>query len=66
MVIHRRKKVFYKQKVRNIKTTNPRKWWSMMKKITDKSCGSASGISYATDDANILSGKDDDDDETFI
>ena len=38
----------------------------MMKKITDKSCGSASGISYATDDANILSGKDDDDDETFI
>lgn len=29
-----------------------------MKKITDKSCGSASGISYAADDANNLSGKD--------
>ena len=30
----------------------------MMNKITDKSCGSASGISYAADDGNILSGKD--------
>ena len=43
-----RKKAFYPEKVSFLKNTDPRKWWSLVNKLSSKSCG-ASAISYEVD-----------------
>ena len=42
------KNPFYPEKVSFLKNTDPRKWWSLVNKLSSKSCG-ASAISYEVD-----------------
>ena len=43
-----RKKAFYSEKVSYLKNTDPRKWWSLVNKLSGKSNGT-SAISYEVD-----------------
>ena len=49
-----RKKAFYSEKVSFLKNTDPRKWWSLVNKLSSKSCD-ASAISFEVDN-KVLSG----------
>ena len=49
-----RKKAFYSEKLSYLKSTDPRKWWSLVKKLSGKSSG-ASAIRYEVDN-KVLSG----------
>ena len=48
------KKAFYSEKLSYLKSTDPRKWWSLVKKLSGKSSG-ASAIRYEVDN-KVLSG----------
>ena len=49
-----REKAFYSEKVSYLKNTDPRKWWSLVNRLSGKSSG-ASAISYEVDN-KVLSG----------
>ena len=49
-----KKKAFYSEKLSYLKSTDPRKWWSLVRKLSGKSSG-ASAISYEVDN-KVLSG----------
>lgn len=54
-VITRRKCEFYKNKVNNLKSTDPRKWWSMVNKLAGKA-SSPNELSYTDEEGRIISG----------
>ena len=54
-VITRRKREFYKNKVNNLKSTDPRKWWSMVNKLAGKA-RSPNELSYTDEEGRIISG----------
>ena len=54
-VITRRKREFYKNKVNNLKSTDPRKWWSMVNKLAGKD-SSPNELSYTDEEGRIISG----------
>ena len=54
-VITRRKREFYKNKVNNLKSTDPRKWWSMVNKFAGKA-SSPNELSYTDEEGRIISG----------
>ena len=53
-VIYRRKREFYRNKVSDLKSADPRKWWSMVNKLAGKASG-PSDPSYADEGGNIIS-----------
>ena len=55
-VIYCRKREFYRNKVSDLKSVNPRKWWSMVNKLAGKASG-PSDPSYADEGGNIISGE---------
>ena len=53
--INQRKKDFYQEKVQHLRTSDPRKWWNIVNKISGKSSNSTS-ISYEDEAGNVISG----------
>jgi hypothetical protein len=53
--ILQRKETFYREKVHNLKGTNPRKWWNIINKISGRSVNSTP-ISYEDEAGNVMSG----------
>ena len=55
-IIIRRNREFYKNKVNNLKSTDPRKWWSMVNKLAGKA-SSPNEFSYTDEEGRIISGE---------
>ena len=56
MAICKRKKEFFARKVKSLKTSDPRSWWSLVSKLAGKS-STHSELSYPDEHGNIISGK---------
>ena len=56
MAICKRKKEFFARKVKSLKTSDLRSWWSLVSKLAGKS-STDSELSYPDDHGNIISGK---------
>ena len=56
MAICKRKKEFFARKVKSLKTSDPRSWWSLVSKLAGKS-STDSELSYPDEHGNIISGK---------
>ena len=56
MAICMRKKEFFARKVKSLKNSDPRSWWSLVSKLAGKS-STHSELSYPDENGNIISGK---------
>ena len=56
MAICMRKKEFFARKVKSLKNSDPRSWWSLVSKLAGKS-STHSELSYPDEHGNIISGK---------
>ena len=56
IVICKRKKEFYARKVQNLKTSDPKSWWSLVNKLAAKS-STGPKLNYPDEEGDIISGK---------
>ena len=52
MAISKRKKEFFARKVKSLKTSDPRSWWSLVNKLAGKS-STDSELSYPDEHGNL-------------